>query len=323
MPRFPLPVLLCALTLGLAACGGSEEVAAPPPPPRPAAQAADFPAAEGRTLQDVLDMAEEGPVLAPGVTLLDEGTNRFAFALFDTARKQISGAGVAVYVAKRDGTGLKGPFLARSESLAVDPEFQSETTSSDADAAKSVYVSDIELDGPGEHVVAALVRLDGRLVTTGASSVKAGQKTTVPAVGEKAIEVTTETIASVGGDAESLSTRRPIPRELLKTNLADVLGKQPVVISFATPLLCASRVCGPVIDIVEQVRARSPKTVAFIQQEIYKDNKVDAGLRPQVAKWGLPTEPWTFVIDRTGKITTRFEGAFSPGELQRAVAEVA
>jgi hypothetical protein len=29
------------------------------------------------------------------------------------------------------------------------------------------------------------------------------------------------------------------------------------------------------------------------------------------------------VIDRTGKISTRFEGAYSVGELQRAVAKVA
>jgi hypothetical protein len=96
-----------------------------------------------------------------------------------------------------------------------------------------------------------------------------------------------------------------------------------VVITFATPLLCASRVCGPVVDIVEQVKAGAPKGVAFVHQEIYKDNKVDEGVRPQVAAWKLASEPWTFVIDRSGKVSARFEGAFSIGELQRAVAKVA
>jgi hypothetical protein len=145
----------------------------------------------------------------------------------------------------------------------------------------------------------------------------------VPEVGERAIEVQTETIASAAGDVEMLTTRRPPARELLKTDFADVLGERPVVLTFATPLLCASRVCGPVVDIVEQVRARSPRSVAFIQQEIYVDNEVDKGVRPQVAAWKLPTEPWTFVIDREGRVVERFEGAFSPGELQRAVAKVA
>jgi hypothetical protein len=315
--------LLCVASLALAACGGADEPAAPPPQPEPTAQAADFPAADGRTLQDLLSTAEEGPVLAPSVTLLKEGTNRFAFALFDRARKQINGAGVALYVAKQDGTGLAGPFIARSEPLDVAPEFRSQTTTGDEDAAKSVYVAEIEAPAEGDAVVAALVQLDGGLVTTGASPIKIGEDSKVPDVGEKAIKISTETIASSGGDLEMLTTRRPPARKLLEKDFADVLGKQPVVLSFATPLLCASRVCGPVIDIVEQVRASSPPDVVFIQQEIYEDNQVDKGVREQVAAWHLPTEPWTFVIDRDGVVVERFEGAFSPGELQRAVAKVA
>jgi len=62
--------------------------------------------------------------------------------------------------------------------------------------------------------------------------------------------------------------------------------------------------------------------VAFIHQEIYAENNASKGLRPQVTQWRLRSEPWTFVIDRAGKVTARFEGAFSPGELQRAVAKV-
>jgi peroxiredoxin len=70
------------------------------------------------------------------------------------------------------------------------------------------------------------------------------------------------------------------------------------------------------------VRAHTDGDVAFIQQEIFEDNQVDKGVRSQVAKWKLPTEPWTFVIDREGIVQARFEGAFSAGELQRAVAKV-
>ena len=92
---------------------------------------------------------------------------------------------------------------------------------------------------------------------------------------------------------------------------------------FATPLLCQSRVCGPVVDVVEQVRSETKADVAFIHQEIYKDNQVEQGPAPQVAAWRLPSEPWIFVIDRNGGVRTRIEGAISAGELQRAVAEVA
>src|SRR4030095_16933882 len=105
-----------------------------------------------------------------------------------------------------------------------------------------------------------------------------------------ATRVHTQPLTDVGGDAAALDTRRPFAKDLLETDLADVLGQQPVVITFATPLLCASRVCalgttpvpspfatprrcasrvcGPVVDIVEQVKAGAPKGVAFIPQEI-------------------------------------------------------
>ena len=41
-----------------------------------------------------------------------------------------------------------------------------------------------------------------------------------------------------------------------------------------------------------------------------------------VNEWRLPTEPFTFVVDRRGVIRTKLEGAFSAGELDRAVRAV-
>ena len=37
----------------------------------------------------------------------------------------------------------------------------------------------------------------------------------------------------------------------------------------------------------------------------------------------LQTEPWLFVIDRTGKVSTVLQGPFSVQELQSAVQKVA
>jgi hypothetical protein len=317
-------VLLVALAL--AACGGSggSDSASPPPAPAPTGTPADFPSAHGKTLDDLSAGVQSGPVLAPSVSLLDKGTNRFGFALFDRARKQITGAKVAIYVARPDGSGARGPFLARSESLAVKPQFLSQTVAQDPDAAHSVYVSDVPFPRNGKFVVTALARLDGRLVGTNAFSIQVGgHGAEPPRPGQRAIRVHTPTLGSVGGDAARIDTRRPSATDLLKDDLASVLGKQPVVLAFATPLLCQSRVCGPVTDIVEQVK-NSPvgSGVSFIHVEIYKDNQVNKGYLPQVAAYRLPTEPWVFVIDRTGRVRERFEGAFSVGELERAVAKV-
>jgi hypothetical protein len=323
----PLPFLVALLAAGtlVASCGGSKKPDRPPPQPEPTGQPADFPSAGGKTLNDLASMADgQGPILAPSVSLVHKGVNRYGFALFDTARKQITGAEVALYTARADGSGVRGPYVARSESLAVKPQFQSETVAKDPSAAKSVYVADVPFKRNGKQAVVAIAKLDGRLLVTNGYSVNvtagAGEP---PGDGDKAISVHTQTLTDVGGDAAQLDTRRPFAKDLLDTDLADVLGKKPVVITFATPLLCASRVCGPVVDIVEQVKATAPKGVAFIHQEIYKDNKPDEGLRPQLLKWRLESEPWTFVIDRAGRISARIEGAVSVGELRAAVQKVA
>jgi hypothetical protein len=325
--RRPCPFIFAALlSAALAAgCGGSSNNEQPPPQPEPTAQPTDFPSASGKSLNDLASMAEgKGPVLAPSVSVLHKGRNRFGFGLFDTAGKQITGAQIAIYTGKRDGSHLKGPYVARSESLAVKPQFQSQTVASDPNAAKSVYVADIPFAHSGQQGVVAMVKLDGRLLVTNGAPIDVSPRGSGPPnVGDRAIDVHTQTLTDVGGDATQLDTRRPVAKDLLQDDLADVLGKRPVVITFATPLLCQSRVCGPVVDIVEQVKATAPKGVAFIHQEVYNDNQVNKGLRPQLMAWKLQTEPWTFVIDRKGRISTRLEGAFSVGELQRAVAKVA
>ena len=94
-------------------------------------------------------------------------------------------------------------------------------------------------------------------------------------------------------------------------DLADVLGEKPVVLLFATPALCQSRVCGPVVDVTEQVKAEYGDEAAFIHMEIYEDNEFDPknpNLRPQVEAFGLPTEPWLFVIDENGEVADPHRG---------------
>ena len=142
-----------------------------------------------------------------------------------------------------------------------------------------------------------------------------------PDVGDEA-PVTDTDLAADNPDLSAIDTRIP-PSSMHDDNLADVLGKQPVVLLFATPQLCQSRICGPVVDVAEQVKRDSPGDVAFIHQEIYNENDPNKGSRPPVVDYDLPSEPWLFVIDRDGTITTAIEGAFSVEELQAAVDEVA
>jgi hypothetical protein len=322
-PRFAAPslaVLALALALTGAGCGsdsGSDKAASPPPPARPQ----DFPKPAGKTLAQIKkDMGGGGPVLAPSVSQLEPGRNRFGFALFDRARAQIADAPVALYAAALGGGRALGPYPAHYESLAVKPQFQSRTVASDPDAAKSLYVADLPFKKPGRYEVLGVARLDDRLVVAdnAGGPVTVVSNGPVPAVGDRAPRVATPTKADVGGDIAKIDTRQP-PSTLHDVNFADVDGKKPAILLFATPALCQSRVCGPVVDIAEQVKAQRGGQAAFIHQEIYRDNEVAKGFRPQVLAFKLPTEPWLFAVDRKGRIAARIEGAFGAGELNRAL----
>jgi hypothetical protein len=308
-----------------AACGGGDDDSTPPPP-ESNARPADFPRAEGKTLDDLRAESGRSLVFTPTtVTALRKGHNRYGFALYDVAGKQVTGAQVALYTAREDGSGVRGPYIAHSEPLTVSGPFRSHTTAADLNAAKAVYVADVPFHRWGRQIVAAMAKLDGRLTMASPHTADVERRPNGPPdVGDKAIAVHTRTLTDVGGDAAQIDTRIPAATDLLNTDLADVVGKKPVVITFATPALCQSRVCGPVVDIVEQAKAKAPDGVAFIHQEIYKDNKARRGnLQGPVVAWRLPTEPWTFVIAKSGRIAERFEGPFSLGELQRAIAKVA
>jgi hypothetical protein len=320
MPRRALTALAGALILSLAGgCGGGD--AAPKPPV--AAKAPKFPSAKGRTLVQLRAELPEGPVFAPAVSILKVGDNRVGFALFDRAHKQLAGAPAAVYTSRPDGTGLRGPYPARSESLAVKAQFQSRSTASDPDAAKSLYVADVPLDRAGKVVVSAVVQVGGRLMTTSRFSRPVGRGGGGPPdVGDRAIRVSTPTGADVAGDLAKIDTRVPPAPDLHAVDFSDVLGKKPVVLVFATPRLCQSRVCGPVVDVAEQVHSETGDRVAFVHMEVFRDNDIDKGVRPQFAAYRLQTEPWTFLIGADGRIKQRFEGAISAGELERAVAKL-
>ena len=327
MVRGPKPLaaaaaaaLACAISLP--GCGGDDDGGEGPAPPAPVAQPEDFPKAAGKTLAQLRKQVSEagGPVLAPSVSQLEPGRNRLGFGLFDRARAQIADARAVVYVAPVGGGRARGPFPARYESLKVAGPFQSRSVSEDPDSAGSVYVAEVEFPRPGQYEVLGIVRLDERLVaaTPAGPPLKVVRDTAVPEVGERAPRIDTPTKDDVGGDMKAIDTRDP-PSTMHETSFADVVGRKPAVLLFATAALCQSRVCGPVVDVTEEVKAKRGGDAEFVHMEIYRDNEVEKGFRPQVLRWRLPTEPWLFAVDRRGRIAAALEGAFSARELEAAL----
>jgi hypothetical protein len=291
-------------------------------PPSATAKPEQFPSAKGLSLDDLRQRYPAVAQLAPGAGVLSKGPTRMPFLVLDKDGKPVLGASVALYTLHPDGTGLRGPFPATSRTFGLSPAFTSQTTQADLDQTKGFYTADPVLRSTKPANMVALLRLDGRLVSTSPAPLGAKFSTTPVQVGQKAPRVHTQTLTDVGGNAKAIDTRVPPATDMLKDDLYDVLGKKPVVLIFATPQLCQSRVCGPVVDVAEQVKSETKGDVVFIHNEVYKDNNPNKGLRPQLIAYGLQTEPWTFIIDRTGKVVQRFEGAVSVDELKAAVAKI-
>lgn len=312
---------LIAAALGLLAIGcGSDAGDAGPTLPAPSA--AEFPPADGRTLEQILaeSGASDDVVVSPAGHTYEPGTNRFSFGVFEVDRSQISDAEVAIYAAPGADGRAAGPFPARIESLATDPAFASRTSAAESQPVTVAYVSELEFDRRGEWRMLALVNRGRGTVASRLPSIEVADYEAVPDVGERPPRIHTPTLDDVGAVSE-IETRVP-PDTMHGDDLYDVLGQKPVVLLFATPALCLSRVCGPMVDIAEQVHAETGDEVAFIHMEVYNENDPNMGIRPQLKSYGLQTEPWLFVIDAAGRVRTRIEGAFSVDELRDAVRKV-
>ncbi|HEX2420677.1 MAG TPA: thioredoxin family protein [Acidimicrobiia bacterium] len=151
-----------------------------------------------------------------------------------------------------------------------------------------------------------------------------GNDDPMPGVGEPAVSIETRTTADHPLD-EISSDPDPDP-SFYELSLDEALTNgQPTVVVFASPAFCTSQTCGPMLDQVEAVASEHPG-VNYLHVEIYENldaaSPADLQVSEAVTAWGLPSEPWVFVIDRDGRVSSRFEGALRNGEIEEALAAV-
>ena len=129
-------------------------------------------------------------------------------------------------------------------------------------------------------------------------------------------------IASDVSDLRQIDTSDPPDPRLHQMRIADAIAQgKPQVIVFATPQLCISRVCGPVVDVVRMLIPTYGERVVFTHQEVWQDATAQA-LSPTMVEWNLHTEPWIFVVDGQGIIRAKFEGLTTVRELEAALQQV-
>jgi hypothetical protein len=105
-------------------------------------------------------------------------------------------------------------------------------------------------------------------------------------------------------------------------SLSDVIGAgKPVAVLFATPALCTSQYCGPVLDEMLSITKPYEAKITFVHVDIYKDLKATKE-SPTVTAWSLPSEPWLFTVDGAGTIVSRLDTAFGTKEMTLALDQL-
>jgi hypothetical protein len=326
--RSVLLVCLLAAAALLAGCGGSQDSettagSGATAESRPAPPRSDFPEPQGRTLKELMQLGDRPAELQvePSAMVFYEGENRYPFGVNrrDRDDTEVTDAEVAIYysrvppvqpgarsrsgnkgaVAKAEARALEqpaiGPFPARIESLAVDPEFRSPLEEGLPEPDRVVYSVDLDFPSAGSWRLAALVKEGEELNGTLLAGAEVGEFEQVPRPGQ------------------------PAPRIEMSEDYAEALGREPIVLLFASPRFCQSRACRPALDATAQARRKYGDEAAFIHMELYNNNDPADGVRPQVRGFHLPSELWLFTIDRGGVVRAAIEGAFGSPLLDEAI----
>ncbi len=290
---------LAVTALGLGACGGGGED-----------ESGESSDAGSKDFSGSFGDAEVYPVFVSSE--LAVGSNRFIVGLLDSNDAPLNDPDIEVSadfydLAESDAEPVTGADFEYVESVP---------------GKRGVYVSTVEFDAAGDW--GAEVRINGSGVDENLlGSFEVRKEASTPALGEKVPASKTLT----ADDAKNLSAISTDPQpdpEFYELSVAEALAEgEPFVLAFATPKFCASATCGPTLEIVKSVAGDFPG-VNYLHVEPYTNLDQPDNLQPTEAtgEWGLPSEPWVFVVDAEGTLAAKYEGVVSPDELRVALDEV-
>ncbi len=193
---------------------------------------------------------------------------------------------------------------------------------------RGMYTTRLTFDRPGRWGLNINV-----LDTTGAGGqaqlfFEVAEVTSAPARGQPAIASKSKTINDVEG-IEELTTGSLQDPDLYQTSIADALKSGiPSVVVMASPAFCTNAVCGPQVEVLQQLKDKYKGQANFIHVDFYDNpteiqGDLDRGIvSPTVKEWALPSTEWSFVIDSNGIITARFESFATLEELEQALQEI-
>lgn len=188
-----------------------------------------------------------------------------------------------------------------------------------------VYVAYVEFDTAGRWQVFVSGTAADQALERSPFLFEVREEPLAPAVGEPAPQSVQLTLDDVE-DITQIDTSPEPNADMHNMTIAEaVTSGRPTVIVFATPAFCASQICGPTKEVVDQMYEEYGDSVNFVHVEPYDVAKARAGecqplsdcIVPLLTEeWNLQSEPWVFTVDAEGNIAGRFEGVLSAQELE-------
>ncbi|MDQ6993568.1 MAG: thioredoxin family protein [Mariprofundus sp.] len=132
--------------------------------------------------------------------------------------------------------------------------------------------------------------------------------------GKQVPSIKTKTLADVGGDMSKITSYRyPDPR-MYQLSLDDALKmNKPMVMEFATPGHCTQ--CDKQLQLMKEMMNKYEHKVLFLHMDqYYNPEAYDA--------FQVRGEPWTFVIDATGKVKQVYPGRMLYQEIDPLLADL-
>ncbi|MEO6351197.1 MAG: hypothetical protein ABIP53_11155 [Candidatus Limnocylindrales bacterium] len=261
----------------------------------------------------------------PVSTEVTVGENRMLFNILDRQNKSIAAANTAVELRFYNLTASRTSAAVQGAA----------TYMSTIEGRPGLYRLPVTFTQAGEWGVEAIATDLAGVKRTGRMVFPVRETGTTPPIGGQAPASDNPTTTEPT-DLPNISTDVDADPDFYRESVATALAAQePFAVVFATPAFCTSATCGPTLDVVKSAAAPFKGRMTFIHIEPYELELVEGHLRPLLSdqnlpipvaattQWGLPTEPYVFVVDSAGKVTAKFEGIAAADELAAAFAEVA
>jgi hypothetical protein len=332
--RFLRPLAaLFAGTLAIAACASAEETSPSLEAEAVAAPGADTAAAQRCSTDETVAGDIPGWPLAAGAeprfvplvasSLLTEGRNRFLYNVLDASYQQVAAPDLAsrvdFYAIERDPD---------------TPAAQADAEYLEAGPGRGLYRTPIDFDCVGEWGAEVFVQE--------ADGTWAGQRLrfavhhagSTPAIGAEVPLSDSLTASNAEEVALISSDTDPYLPAYDKSVAETATSGRPSLVFFATPAFCQTGYCGPTVELVKDVAREHEAELEYVNVEPYELHLTENGLQPELTEeghlqpvdaaieWGIPVEPYLFLLDADGRVFAKFEGLVGDDELRAAVADV-